>query len=318
MSKKKKPKTRGRGRKSSSSRQGVSASPVDTSQFDEDGVLKLLRTAAADMSPAFRRIAHHIQEHTSDIPFETAESLAKKTNVSAVTVGRFSKFLGCKNFRDFKLQLKADKRIRPWLVGSDFDSFITSIGSADYLSDSLNAEMRALAEIYQLPHTDAWKKTAKVLASSQCVWVAGFQPQRGAAYALAYELQYVRPNVHLVDMSSGHFADVLLDSTDDDCVVIVDVSRYSSQTIALARRISASDTKLVVLSDTRCYWAEELTDTVILAPRQAEVFWTSMSSFFSMIFLLFDDVVRNLGHRAPERLERVSQLYREFVGYDRD
>lgn len=158
----------------------------------------------------------------------------------------------------------------------------------------------------------------RLIAESRLVQVVGFQTERGIAALLAHSLQYVRPAVQLVASESGHFADILLNDLPDRCVVIVDVRRYSRQSRLLAQKVSEAGIALVMITDTLCDWAAHYTTNVLAADSDGALFWQSSVPMVGLINLLVNDVVGYGGGRDVEaRLEHISELYDEFVGFAR-
>jgi DNA-binding MurR/RpiR family transcriptional regulator len=124
--------------------------------------------------------------------------------------------------------------------------------------------------------------------------------------------------VELIDSASGHFADVLLEDPSDRCLVIIDVRRYSSTSRHLAERAVDAGIPLVIITDTLCDWAPRLTANVLAADSDGALFWQSAVPMTGLVNLLVNDVVGHGGGRdVEERLERISALYEDFVGFVR-
>lgn len=260
-------------------------------------------------------IAAFILDHLTDVVYESADSLAKRLDISSATISRFCHELGFRNFRELKEALRSDRAVSPWLTGPRFSSFVASDPDVAWLSDAYDAESKALAMVYSLPRRPEWSQIVDLLATAPRLWIAGFQIQRAFAQSFALQLQYLRPGVHVVDMASGHFADAL-EGPPGDCVVIIDVHRYSRQSVELAAQVKAAGKPLIVLTDVQNLWASEHTPFVLNVPIRSEaVFWMSLSAMSSLAYLLLNGVVRKIGAPVLERLDRTSQRYRDFTGF---
>jgi DNA-binding MurR/RpiR family transcriptional regulator len=260
-------------------------------------------------------IAAFILDNLTDLVYESADSLAKRLDISSATISRFCHDLGFRNFKKLKEALRTDRAVSPWLTGPRFSSFVAHEQGMEWLSEAYDVESKALARVYSLPRRPEWTAIVDLLATAPRVWVAGFQMQRATALSFALQLQYLRPNVFLVDMASGHFADAL-EGPSSDCVVIIDVHRYSRQSVNLAAQVNAAGKPLVVLTDIQNLWASEHTRLVLNVPIRSEaVFWMSLSAMSSLAYLLLNEVVRKIGAPVLDRLDRTSQRYRDFTGY---
>lgn len=276
-----------------------------------------LEAENATYTAAERQIALFLLSNRELIPFETAASIAARLGVSAVTVGRFCRMLGFRHFRELKEQLRASANL-PWLQGTDFQEFLSAFRDSDKRRKTLEREIELTVSVYERSQNKAWQEAVGVIARAARLQIVGFQTERGIASLLAYNLQYVRPGVELIDGASGHFADLLIDDTQGRCLIIVDIRRYSRQSRLLAEKARDAGLPLIILTDTLCDWAPRLTPHVLTADSDGALFWQSSVPMVALINLLVNDIVGQGGGREVEqRLERVGKLYDEFTGFVR-
>lgn len=280
-------------------------------------IFKRLEAENATYTAGERQIALFLLNNRDLIPFETAASIAARLDLSAVTVGRFCRMLGFKHFRELKEQLRGSANL-PWAQGAEFQEFLSGFSSGDKRRKTLEREIELLIAVYERSRNKAWKDSVALVAKAQRVQIVGFQTERGIAAALAHSLQYVRPGVELIDGSSGHFADVLIESPEGRCLIIVDIRRYSDQSRKLAEKAAAAGIPLIIITDTLCDWAPQLTTCILTADSDGALFWHSSVPMAALINLLINDVVgESGGHDVERRLEKVSGLYEEFTGFVR-
>jgi len=264
-----------------------------------------------------RQIALFLLNNREMIPFETATSIAQRLNVSAVTVGRFCRMLGFKHFRALKEQLRMSAHL-PWLAGQAFQDFLSDFNDSDKRRRTLEREIELLVAVYERTQHKVWADSVALIARSRRVQILGFQTERGIAAILAHNLQYVRPGVELIDGASGHFSDVLLEDPGDRCLVVIDVRRYSNMSRRVAEKAADAGIPLVIITDTLCDWAPRLTSNVLAADSDGALFWQSSVPMAALVNLLVNDVVGHGGGRdVEERLERISALYDDLVGFVR-
>lgn len=281
------------------------------------GIFERLAAEKDGYTAAERQIALFLLNNRELIPFETASSLAARLGVSPVTVGRFCRMLGYRHFRELKEKLRASANL-PWLHGAEFQEFLSDFGDSSKRRKTLEREIELMVAVYERSQNKAWKDSITLIAAAQRVQIVGFQTERGIAALLAHNLQYVRPGVELIDGSSGHFADVLLDPPQGRCLIVVDIRRYSTQSRLLAEQAVHAGIPLVILTDSLCDWAPKLTAHTLTADADGALFWHSSVPMVALLNLLVNDVVGASGGRDVEqRLERVSALYDEFTGFVR-
>lgn len=293
---------------------------IDWQAIDVGTVMKAslfdrLEARMGRFTPAERQIANHLLTHRDSVPFENAASLARKLGVSAVTVGRFCRAMGFRHFRDLKEDLRTQPHGAPWLAGDQLRQFRRSYDSRGELRRSLDLEMAALVEIYDMIDTPAWRATVQLLARSNVVQIIGLQTERGLALLLANSLNYLREGVELVDCASGHYADVFGRPAAKRCLVLIDTQRYSRQTYLLAQQAANTRLPLIMITDKQCDWARQFTPHVIAVATDSGQFWSSPVAMACVVNQLANSVLVRSGVAVEKRLQRISALYRHFTGF---
>jgi DNA-binding MurR/RpiR family transcriptional regulator len=274
-----------------------------------------LEARMESFTPAERQIAHYILTNRAGIPFETAASLATKLGVSAVTVGRFCRALGYRHFRDLKEDLRTRAGAMPWLVGDQLKRFMDRYDDEAQLRRSLELEMAALVEVYDMVTTPQWKAAVTQVVSATTVQIAGFQTERGLAHLFAHSLQYVRDGVELVDTASGHYAEIFARRIKQRCLILIDIKRYSRQSYLLAEMAAAEGVPLVIITDKHCDWGRRYAQHVLAVPSESGQFWSSSVAMTCLINLFVNAIVARSGKSVERHLERVSQLFAHFTGF---
>ena len=279
----------------------------------------LLRRLHAELdgyTAAERAVAAHILTHYATLGFETADSLAHKVGVSEITIGRFARKLGYRNFKALKNELRdGAAEALPWLIGDELADFVGSPGQSSEFEGNCQREINAVLAVYRMASTPEWSEAAALLAQSRTVHVAGFQSERGIAMLLAHRLQYMREGVQLVDLGAGTYGDVFASSEKDTCLVVVDVRRYSKQSFLLAEQANLQGIPLIMLTDDYCDWATRFTHHVIAVPTQTGMFWSSPVALVCAVHLLLNSAVKLIGADVEPRLEKLTGLHKAFTGY---
>lgn len=253
-----------------------------------------------------QKIASYLLHNLRDVPFETAASLSKRVGVSPMTMGRFLRNLGYDGVGDMKEELRSDT---PWRhLYKDPEP----PNDSDAVANHLHAEVRALSDAHALVGTKEWKSVVKTLLAADRVAVASFQHGRFLGMGLATMLQQVRPNVSFNSGADGAYIDMLLDSSPKSCLVLIDMRRYFKLFRALAEEAVERGIPLVLITDTDCYWARELTPHVLMLP--AERVWHSFSGYTSLFSLLTATMIQEKGD-VMDRIGDVNQLRQRFVGF---
>ncbi|QNQ12007.1 MurR/RpiR family transcriptional regulator [Sphingomonas alpina] len=278
-------------------------------------LLKRLEDRLDSFTPAERSIANFILTNRGGIAFESANSIAEKLQVSATTVGRFSRMMGYRHFKELKAGLRMTMSGVPWLVGDQVTEFVGARDGSGRDKRSLELELAGIIEVYAMAESETWKRVVALLANSRHVHVAGFQTERGVAATLAHLLQYAREGVSIVDTTAGNYHEIFAADPADQCLVLVDMRRYSEQAYELATRASREGIPVVMLTDKFCDWIRKFTNDVIAVPTEVELFWSSQVALGCAVNLLVNDVIGMLGTKVEKRLERLSELYQAHTGH---
>lgn len=269
---------------------------------------KKLKSRWETFTTSEQKIASYLMHNISGIPFETAASLGKRVGVSAMTVGRFLRSLGYTGVGDLKEELRGDA---PWM---QLYKIPEPSADADYVNESLQAEIRSLNDVYALTRTEEWAPIVKMLVSADRVSVASFQHGSFLGLGFAASLQHVRPRVSFESGTDGSYTGMLLDSTEKSCVVLIDIRRYSRHFRLLAEEAVKRGIPLLIITDTQCYWARQLTPHVLMIPVPTGRAWHSFGTLTSLFSLLINALIREMGD-VLGRIGDITELRQKFIGY---
>lgn len=278
----------------------------------------LIQERATELSTAEQTVATHLAAHPEQVPFETAESIAKRLGVSAMTVGRALKALGYRGLGDLRVEMRSEvpgATVAPWTRRG-------TAASAPVLKNldrtrAMRAELEAIEAVHALAETPMWQEVVERIAAADQVFVAGFQTERGLAMSFADQLAYVRPGVRYWSVENRAFADLRTEARTTSCLVMVDCRRYSRWFRLLAQRAAVLGVPLVIATDTYCRWAADLTSCALSARTDSGRFWDNNAPIASLLNLLVEDVIERLGDAVHSQLDAASEFGSAFVGFDR-
>ncbi|MDH5530874.1 MAG: MurR/RpiR family transcriptional regulator, partial [Paracoccaceae bacterium] len=260
--------------------------------------------------------ANYMLTELANLPFETAASIAAKTQVSEPTVGRFCRTIGYEGFKDLKRSLRNDMGDGPWLIGDRLrDLQARTKAGEDQLGRGLELEMAALVAVYEAAHSAEWDIVVKRLAKAKTVYACGFQTERGMAQIFVNQLQYLRDGVHLLDPASGNYAEVLATQDTDTALVIFEARRYSRHAQLLAADAKAAGIPVTLITDPYCDWGHDVATEIFVVPTSFNLFWESTAQMASLANLLVNGVFLELGPAVEERMNKIARLYSRFTGH---
>lgn len=269
---------------------------------------KQLKSQWETFTTSEQKIAAYLLHNLSDIPYETAASLGERVGVSPMTVGRFLRSLGYAGLNELKVALRDNA---PWLQLYKNPDLT---GDPATMSESLKAEIRGITLAHALTRTREWKAVVSLLVNADRVSVASFHQGRFLGLGFASLLQHVKPRTRFDEGLDGAYTDLLLDSTDKSCVLLIDFRRYSRHFRILAEECVARGIPLAIITDSQCYWARQLTEQVLMLPAELERPWHNFTAATSLLSLLISAVSREQGDMF-DRIGDITQLRQTLVGY---
>jgi DNA-binding MurR/RpiR family transcriptional regulator len=267
---------------------------------------KIIKKDWKQYTASEQKLATFFLQHLQDLPFETAASIAKRIDVSPMTVGRFIKKLGYGDLRAVKDDLRGGSQTNGWLAGQ--------ITKSLFEDAPLKAKVQAITDVHNIPKSAEWARIISLLATADKITIASFQLGRFIGLGFASALQTLRPNVHFADGSDGAYIDALLDSTAQSCIVLIDLQRYSRHFRLLAEEAAARKIATIIITDVYCNWARELTDDVLLIESCFDVSWERLGLVQTLLELLLAATAKQVKGRE-KRYEAIHQLREKFTGF---
>ena len=265
-------------------------------------------------TPSEKRVAGWLLAHAAQIPFETADGIARATGTSGITVGRYLRKLGFRNLEDAKASLRELPSVpyQPWGMNERLDSWQQQQRLPDRARQSLSLEIDAITHVYQLAQSETFLRIAQQLAHAEAVYVLGIQSTRGIANAFFSHLEYLRPKVSYSEGLSGSWVESLNSGFARPYVVITDTRAYSAAARQYCRVASERRIPLALITDVWCPWARDYAIDLLQVKTDTGHFWDSLAPVSCLFNLLLSGVVDQLGDTLAERLRPNRQLQQEI------
>lgn len=288
----------------------------------EKNVLKPLREGTHRLTKAEKKLAGYLLSRPDCLVLETAATIAGNVGISPMTVGRFLRKLGFDGLSELRDQMKADL-YGPgdgalWSIDRRYEAFAKREAAHFSLQDSLDAELAAIRQAYELTTTPLWGRTVESFANADRVFVSGLHMARGLALEFSGRLEYIRPGVHVADGQNGHYADVLFDDAKRVAFLLIDFYRYDRATQRAAELAKKRGHEVHIIVDSYCLWAHKVTDRVFSLPTSTGLYWHSTAAISVLLNLLVNDVIKLRGRAVPRHIAKVLQAQKTFDQFAED
>lgn len=243
----------------------MATAATGSEKFVED-VLARSASNRMRLSSNDRAIIKYLQQHPTDLAFQTSSSLAESAHVSQAAVVRLSKKLGFDGFTDMRDALRDSIRERDSLS----ERFATRLGSDTSKEFEQDVENLRSTEMRVTPDLDT---VANTMTGASRVFVAGDRESYGLALFMHRRLHIVLNDVRLIDPA---FPDDITCLKPDDVLFACVFPRYSRLTVNLLGSARKAGAKTIVLTDDASLEFLESQDQILIASTKSPRFHWSM------------------------------------------
>ena len=273
------------------------------------GVTARIREHLEELSPNDRRIAHHLLEHPSHAPFETAESLAVKVGVSKAAVVRFAVRVGYDGFAQLHEALRDEvvARLSAAREGQDGGDVIDAVAGrarADLAAMRLGVDRVQFAAAVALLSKGNGK-----------IGIFGHRKSAALAEYAYYLLNPLLPNTWPIAAGEPGIADHLIDLEPRDRLIAFTFRRYAKVTAEVIRSFSDAGAQSVLITDDLLAPAAgQATHVLVCAPAAPGEFDTAAPGIV-LVEALAAAIAARVRGRTDERRDLAERLWKQFGTY---
>jgi DNA-binding MurR/RpiR family transcriptional regulator len=283
--------------------------------MSERRIMQTLKAGFPTYTPVGKKIASYMLANLPQLPFETADSIARTTGTSGISVGRFLRQVGFRNLEDLNQVLRTD-RDRPWMQPDRLDSFRHHTVARDGLKRSRALELEAIQHVYGLAATPEFARIADHFAHADAVFIVGIQAMRGIANTFFSQLEYLRPRVYYADGALGAYVESLNSEFPSPYLVISDFRAYGTMTRKYCEAATRRHLPLLLITDFHCPWAHDFPLDLLQLKTEVNQFWDTWSPLACLHNLLLSAVVERLAPSLDQRLALNKELQRELGQFE--
>lgn len=275
---------------------------------DGDTIADIVRASLDSLSAGERKVARIILANYPIAGMETVAELARRANVSAPTVVRFSTRLGFNGFQAFQKQLLREVQER---LGSPLEQY----ERADLHSEDgdLARAARVFAAsisntIAELPESE-FDRTVDMLADlRRPIRLAGGRFSQLLAQYLGAHLELLRPGVQVIPNDEVSRLAAAADASRTDVYVVFDYRRYDNQVVRLAQRVADRGADIVLFTDRWLSPAADVASTVLPAHVDAPSPFDSLAPAMTVVETVIAGVTDRLGETGRQRVEAMEAM----------
>ncbi|NVK16379.1 MAG: MurR/RpiR family transcriptional regulator [Rhodobacteraceae bacterium] len=278
----------------------------------KDLLVKAIAKAEGGFTHMEKRIAAYFQARPEAVVVETNSEIARKLDLSPMTLTRFFRKLGFEDTADARNKIVQDTYGPDnYRVDRRFETSFSRSQSEQSQSD-LELSQASVTAAFAFRESALWQDVVGLVAESDAVHVTGFQTMYYLADGFSRRLSYLRDRVHLVDGIDGVYAGLLPEPKEKVTLIMMDVFRYGAHGPILAKLARERGIEVVILADEFCDWATGITPHVLRYPAETHFFLAMPQGISTGLNLLLQDVSSMLGDTARQRVKKLSEAQDHF------
>lgn len=284
--------------------------------MDNNDLLIRIKQNYIKLSKGQKRIADYILENYDKVAFMTASSLGDIVGVSESTVVRFANALGYDGYP--KLQKGLQESIKTKLttvqrfeLSKDFEkepgSYLRKIMSFDI--DNIRKTIDNLDETEM-------ESICDTIHSARKVYILGMRSSSVLAHYLGFYLNFIKDNVHIVDLAVHDVFDFMINMNAEDVLITISFPRYSKRTFEIVEYAKEQGATLIGITDSIMSPLAPMVSHCLFAKYNMNTFIDSLVAPMSLINALIIALSIKEKDRVEATLAKLENVWNEHNVYN--
>lgn len=210
------------------------------------------------MSPQLQRIATFALEHPQDMALDTVATLARGVGVQPSAMVRFAQALGYDGFselqRVFRGRLVERSNTYPGLRNyreriEAFRAGQQRSGPGGVLAQFVADGIASLEQLHEQVAPGDLAAAAKELSHSKSIYVLGHRRSFPVAYYIAYALNQLELEAHLLDSVGGMLREPARQIGPKDALIVISFKNYTPEVVEVAQACHARKVPVIAITD---------------------------------------------------------------------
>ena len=281
-------------------------------------ILRVIEENMDGFSKGQRQIARYLLVHYDKAAYMTAAKLGAEVSVSESTVVRFVMELGYVGYPEFQKALQ--ELIRTKLTALQRVEVTNHlIGEGDVLEKVLQANVENIRHTMDGISRAAFRDAVDAMVRARNIYIMGVRSSAMLADFLAYSLQMVFDNVHLVESGGGNdMFRQMIAMGEGDVLVAISFPRYSKRVIKAVEFARNAGANVVALTDSPESPIASSAAQLLVAQSDMASYVDSLVAPLSIINAIIVAVSRAREEAVKSRLTALEHIWDEYDVYDKN
>ncbi len=272
--------------------------------------------ALQNVTPTQVKIIDWFRVNQNSLAFENLIALSAKAGVSKASMVRFLiHVLGYHDFAEFQLERQGqmEQRLKSPIMRY-FDA--SADDSETPLIRHIPQSLETIQYAYSCLDVDTFVQITEILAQiDRPIYFIGHHTSYALAFLTYTNLQYIRPNVHMLGGAHSSFPSEMFNVGKGDIALIISRRRYSQNSLKIANELKKIGAELVLVTDAEVTPLSHLADIQLVVSPPEKVIFEGLAAWTVILEAMTLIVADKCRHINPDYSTRTECMLNELLGF---
>lgn len=275
-------------------------------------LLSRIRQQYLFLSKSHKRIADYILSNYDKVAFMTASTLGKNVNISESTVVRFAGSIGYEGYPE--LQKELQETIKTKLTTVQRFEMSKDHSETEYLTKIMLSDIDSIRQSIDQMDMMILEQFINEIIKAKKVYILGLRSSSVLANYLGFYLNFILPDIHIIQETAQDVYDQLLNLSDQDAMIVLSFPRYSKRTYDCVDYAIKNHTTILGITDGLNSPLFEKAKFCLTAKYSMNTFIDSFVAPMSLI----NAIIVGVSHKkegVEKNLEKLEKIWDEYGIY---
>ena len=238
--------------------------------------------------------------------------------VSTGSVMKLLEVLGYTSFDTFKLEFQH------WVTGRQ-NHFTNAVRHTKHtishddtlLSEIAQNDIRNIQNTVSSDTVQSLQSATRLALSARKVFVVGLRVTASVAHYIAYQLDFIRPDVYLIDDQNKLLIDNISDMTSEDVLIAISFFPYTRKMVEVVDYANSIGTKLISFTDADESPITSPSGETLIFAVESPWIYNSLTSGFMLAQAFVANALAESGDAAFSRIRERDKILQKFRVFTR-
>jgi len=281
--------------------------------MNDSDLLTRIRHKYGSLSKSHKKIADYILQNYDKVAFMTASTLGKNVNISESTVVRFANAIEYEGYPELQRELQETIKTKLTTV----QRFELSKENTDmtYLTKVMMNDIDNIRNAIEQFDYELIDCVVEALIKARKVYILGLRSSSVLANYLGFYLNFILPEVLIIQESAQDVYDQLLNLSEEDVMIALSFPRYSKRTYDCVNYAIDKNAKIVGITDGINSPLFDKVDYCMVAKYSMNTFIDSLVAPMSLLNAIITGVsIKKEG--VEKNLEKLEKIWDKYGVYN--